>query len=179
MVENEYRRFIMCDFIGFTSYVNTGPVSKIAIDNQSEAGWSMISVTYDFTPQFELGGLTNQLSPGLYGLETIVTASGNQSFTGYSISGQSMTWTFSGMGSGEGTGWKLPIGGGIRGGEINGTTISAQFTNGSESREVEYQFSGVTGNGVSFYANASVPEPSGIALIGMLVGVLVARFRSR
>lgn len=169
----------MCDFIGFTAYVNTGPVSQIAIDNQSEAGWSMLSVTYDFTPQFDLGPLTKQLSPGLYGIGTNVTAAGSQSFTGYSVSGQSMTWTFSGMESRDGAGWKLPIGGNIRGGDINGTTISAQFTNGLESREVEYQFSGVTGNGVSFYANASVPEPSGIALIGMLVGVLVARFRSR
>jgi hypothetical protein len=170
----------MCDFIGFTSYVNTGPVSQIAIDNQSEAGWQMLSVTYDFTPQFDLGPLTKQLSPGLYGIGTNVTAAGSQSFTGYSVSGQSMTWTFSsGMERGDGAGWKLPIGGNVRGGDINGTTILARFTNGTDSRDVEYQFTGVSGGGVSFNASASVPEPSGIALIGVLVGVLVARFRSR
>ncbi|MEY3920482.1 MAG: hypothetical protein RL634_243, partial [Bacteroidota bacterium] len=51
------------DFISFTSYVNTGPQSQIAIDNQSDANWSMVSVTYKFTPKFNLSDLTNQLSP--------------------------------------------------------------------------------------------------------------------
>ena len=168
-----------CDFIGFTSYVNTGIQSQIAIDNQSDVGWEMVSVTYDFTPQFELGPLTTQLSPAVYGRETNVTEAGNQSFTGWSVSGQSLTWTFSGMDSGDGTGWKLNLGGGIRGGDINGTSITAYFTNGTDTEQVAYEFSGVTGNGVSFYANASVPEPSGLALIGMAVGVIAAKFRKR
>lgn len=168
-----------CDFIGFTSYVNTGIKSQIAIDNQSEPDWQMIAVTYDFTPQFDLGPLTRQLSPGVYGLETKVTEAGNSSFTSHSINGQSMKWTFSGMEAGDGTGWKVDIGGGVRGGDINGTSITALFTNGSETKEVAYQFTGVSGNGVSFYANASVPEPSGLALIGVAVGVVVARFRNR
>jgi hypothetical protein len=168
-----------CDFIGFTSYVNTGPQSQIAIDNQSEAGWQMLSVTYDFTPQFDLGPLTKQLSPGVYGLETNVTQAGNQSFASHSVSGQSMTWTFSGMESGDGTGWKINIRGNVRGGDINGTSITAQFSNGTDTEEVTYEFAGVSGNGVSFYANASVPEPSGLTLIGVAVGVIVARFRRR
>lgn len=169
----------MCDFIGFTSYVNTGPQSQVAVDNVSDAGWQMTSVTYVFVPQFTLQPITVQLDPGTYGAGTVVTEAGNQSFVSSTIAGQSLKWTFSGLDAGDGTGWKLGLGGNVKGAEINGTKILAEFVRGLDTRQVEYEFSGVTGRGVSFNVSASVPEPSGLALVGMLVGVLVTRFRTR
>lgn len=167
----------MCDFIGFTSYVNTGPQSQIAIDNISESGWEMTSVTYVFVPQFSLTPISKQLTAGVYGLQTKVTTSGNQSFVSSGIDGQSLTWKFNGMDSGEGAGWKLGLGGGVKGDEINGTKILAEFTKGLDNKTIVYEFQGVSGTGVSFNASSSVPEPSGLALIGMLVSVLVTKLR--
>lgn len=166
------------DFItGFSSYLNTGPQSQIAVQNTSEE-WRMVEFRVDWSDKAILGQPGKLLSPGLYGLRTEVTAAGLSSMTLAEVAGQSVRFTFSGMSPGDGAGLKIPIGGGVRGGDIDGTRILARFELDGSHRELEYVFRDTSGSGVSFNAQASVPEPSCVMVLPLLsLLALVRRVR--
>lgn len=159
---------LRADFITrFNAYLNTGPQSQIAVQNTSES-WRMVEFRVDWSEKAVLGQPGKLLSPGVYGLGTEVTLAGLSSMTLAEVAGQSVRFTFSGMEPGDGAGLKIPIGGGVRGGDIDGTRILATFELDGQHRELEYIFRDTPGSGVSFNVQASVPEPTGLALIPLL-----------
>lgn len=168
------------DFIGFTSYINTGSQSQVAIQNISDNHWLMTSARVEFVPQAMLGQPGKLLSPGLYGTSTAVTQQGLDSMTLAEVAGRSLTLSFAGMQSGDGAGLKLPIQGNIRGGDIDGTAIVAAFRNGDTTREVRWVFENWPGNGVSYNVTASVPEPSPLIVVAcVMVAMFALTYRGR
>lgn len=168
---------LRADFITrFNAYLNTGPQSQIAVQNTSES-WSMVEFRVDWCDNAVLGQPDKLLSPGIYGLSTEVTSAGLSSMTLAEVAGQSVRFTFSGMEPGNGAGLKIPIGGGVRGGDIDGTRILATFELDGRQRELEYVFRDTPGSGVSFNVQASVPEPTGLAFIPALSSLALLRRR--
>ena len=170
--------FVSCssasgDFItSFSSYVNTGPQSQVAVQNTSPDGVDMISFELQWNEQALLGLPNKRLSPGVYGESTEVTSAGLSSLLSAGTFGQTIRFTFAGMTAGNGFGTKVPISG-INGSLIDGTQLVATFKSGTEYKELRYVFQNTPGNGVSYNVSASsVPEPGSAFVLAALLPLL-------
>lgn len=165
------------DFItSFRAYIHTGNQSQVAVQNTSDA--EMVEFRIDWSPAASLGEPGKLLSPGLYGLETEVTGGGLASHLSSTSSGRTLTFTFDGMRGWDGFGRKTPVGG-VSGGLIDGTTLTATFESGGEYKSLQYVFSGTPGSGVSYNVSASsVPEPGSLGILAAVFSVFsLVRFR--
>ncbi len=166
------------DFLSYSVEVNSGGSPKLVIDNRSVGGYRLTDVTFDFrsSPAKADSSTASLAFVGNYGTyETAVTA-GLASYTGNLATdiagGELFTFSFgTGFEAGDGFGVLVDIGH-VRGGDINGTVITATF---DDVHEVRLVYEGRTGNGRSFPALVvqGVPEPSAVGMLGALIGSLV------
>lgn len=167
------------DFLSYSVEVNSGGSPKLCIDNRSVGGYRLTDVTFDFrsSPATADGSTAGLAFVGNYGTyQTAVTATGLASYTGNLATdigaGELFSFSFgNGFSAGDGFGVLVDIGN-IRGGDINGTVITATF---DDVHEVRLVYEGRTGNGRSFPALVvqGVPEPSAVGLVSALIGSLV------